>query len=66
MPAKGITRETLTEALARFEDVLAFHYPTMLWPLIPEGTHPRIVSQMADVLIDGLPVIGTPPNGWAL
>jgi hypothetical protein len=68
MPTKTITRETLTEALERLDDVLAFHYPNVKewWPAHAEGAHPWMVSQMADVLIDSLPVIGTPPNGWAL
>ena len=68
MPTQRITRETLTEALERLDDVLAFHYPNVKewWPAPPEGAHPRMVAQMTDALIDTLPVIGNPPNGWAL
>ena len=57
MPDKRITRETLTEALERFEDILAFHYPKIVDAVdVPEDMHPRMVSQMADALVDGLPV----------
>ena len=58
MPHNSSTRETLPEALARLDDILAFHYPNVRewWPAPPEGAHPRIVAQMTDALIDGLPV----------
>lgn len=53
------TRETFAQALERFEDVLAFHYPAIAdldGALVDDDVHPRMVSQMADAFIDSLPV----------
>lgn len=57
MPHKPITTETLSEALERFDDVVAFHYPTFNRRVSMDIMLPAsIASKAADILIDGLPV----------
>ena len=59
MPHKPITSETLSEALERFDDVLAFHYPTFNRRVSMDTMLPAsIASKAADILIDGLPLSG--------